>query len=274
MPGETILGGEFLMNAGGKGANQAVAAARLGAKVTFVTKIGKDVFGSFTMSSLRYEGIDTSTIIKTAKFPSGTALITVNSTGENTIVVAPGANMQLTAGEIKEELFKNAGIVLVQLEIPLSTIEHVVQTANRHHAKVVLNPAPAATLTPGVLGGLYLITPNEIETEKLTGIYPGTLPAMRKAGKFFMGKGVQNVVITLGAKGVFLMTPAGDSIIPAPKVSPIDSTAAGDVFNGALVTAIAEGMYLPAACTFACSAAAISVIRLGAQSSAPYRKEL
>ncbi|MEO6718828.1 MAG: ribokinase, partial [Ferruginibacter sp.] len=206
IPGQTILGGEFIMNAGGKGANQAVAAARLGAKISFVTKIGKDVFGSYTLSSLRYEGIDTATIIKTAKHPSGVALITVNNAGENTIVVAPGANMQLTAGEIKEDLFESAGMILIQLEIPLSTIGHIIQTANKHKVNVVLNPAPAATLTDSMLHGLYLVTPNEIETEMLTGIYPDTLPAMRKAGKFFMDKGVQNVVITLGAKGVFLMT--------------------------------------------------------------------
>jgi len=179
LPGETILGGEFIMNAGGKGANQAVAAARLGANINFVTKIGKDVFGSYTMSALRYEGIDTATIIKTAKYPSGVALITVNGTGENMILVAPGANMQLMPQDIKEELFKKAAIVLIQLEIPLETVEYIVQTGKRYKVKTVLNPAPAAILSDDLLDGLHLITPNEIETHMLTGIYPDTRPAMK-----------------------------------------------------------------------------------------------
>jgi ribokinase len=273
-PGETVLGGEFIMTGGGKGANQAVAAARLGAKLNFVTKIGKDVFGSFTLASLRQEGIDTSTVIKTGKYPSGVALINVNDDGENTIVVASGANMELMPRDIKEDLYKNAAFILIQLEIPLATVEQIVVTAKHFNTKVVLNPAPATPLSAAVLDGLYLITPNEIEAEMLAGVYPGSLPAMKKVGKYFIDNGVQNVVITLGAKGVFLMTAHSSGILPSPTVTAVDSTAAGDVFNGALVTFLAEGMELREACEFACKAASISVTRRGAQASAPYRKEL
>lgn len=273
-PGETIFGRQFIMNPGGKGANQAVAATRLGAVVSFVIKTGKDVFGSYTLAALRHEGIDTSNIIKTSAHQSGVALITVNAQGENTIVVASGANMQLVPEEINEALLKSAGIILLQLEIPMKTIEHIVHTAKKYDCKLVLNPAPAIAIPASILHGLFLITPNETETEIITGIYPDTLPAMKKAGKYFLKKGVQNVIITVGERGAFLMNADHSILIPSPLVTPVDTTAAGDTFNGAIVTALAEGMDLPAACAFACKAASISVTRLGAQSSAPFRKEI
>ncbi len=274
MPGETVLGGDFLMNPGGKGANQAVAAARLGADVTFITKIGKDVFGSYTLAALQHEGINIKHVIKSAEHPSGVALITVNDKSENTIVVAPGSNMQLSFDEIDEKLVRAADIILMQLEIPLHTIEHVVQQARELGKKLVLNPAPALGLPAPVLDGLFLITPNQNETTIMTGINPATLPDMKRAGNYLLKRGVQNLVITLGDRGAFLMNEQHTLLIPSPLVSPVDTTAAGDVFNGALVTALAEGETLPEACNFACRAAAISVTRRGAQSSAPYRKEI
>ena len=274
LPGETILGDEFFMTPGGKGANQAVAAARLGADVQFLSKIGKDVFGSYTLAALSHEGISTTHLVKTGDHPSGIALITVNAAGENTIVVASGANMQLVPEDIPATLIDNAGIILMQLEIPLPTIGYVINKANAAGKKVVLNPAPATALSSTVLNGLFLLTPNESEAEKLTGIVLADLSDLKRAGNFLLKKGVQNVVITLGERGAFLMNEADTLLVPSPLVSPVDTTAAGDVFNGALVTALAHGALLPEACDFACRAAAISVTRVGAQSSAPYKREL
>lgn len=273
-PGETILGGDFIMNPGGKGANQAVAAARLGANIKFITKIGTDVFGAYTLEALKKESIDTGSIIEASNYPSGVALITVNDKGENTIVVASGANMQLDPNEISDELLQEADIILLQLEIPLPTINDIADRAKRYNKKLVLNPAPATDLPDELLDGLFLITPNERETEMLTGIYPSDEESMEQAGNYLLEKGVQNIAITLGSKGVFLMNAAGKYLIPAPSVRALDTTAAGDVFNGALVTAVAEGMCLPEACSFACRAAAIAVTRMGAQASAPFRNEL
>ena len=272
--GETILGDEFFMTPGGKGANQAVAAARLGADVQFLSKIGKDVFGSYTLAALNHEGISTAHLVKTGDHPTGIALITVNAAGENTIVVASGANMQLLPEDIPATLIDNAGIILMQLEIPLPTIEFVIKKANSAGKKVVLNPAPATTLPSTILNGLFLLTPNESEAEILTGLVLTDLSDLKRAGNFLLKKGVHNVVITLGERGAFLMNGRDIMIVPSPLVSPVDTTAAGDVFNGALVTALAQGALLPEACDFACRAAAISVTRVGSQSSAPYKREV
>ena len=274
LPGETILAKDFFMTPGGKGANQAVAAARLGADVDFVTKIGKDVFGSYTLAALAQEGISTAHVIKTGEYASGVALINVNSSGENTIVVASGANMHLTPEDIPNELIGSAGIILLQLEIPIPTIEHVIKLANAGGKMVVLNPAPATIFPEAILNGLYLVTPNETETAILTGITPASLADLKRAGNDLLKKGVQNIIITLGERGAFLMNDHHTLLVPSPLVTPVDTTAAGDVFNGALVTALAEGATLPGACGFACRAAAISVTRTGAQSSAPYKKEI
>ena len=274
LPGETILGGEFLMNPGGKGANQAVAASRLGADISFITKIGKDVFGSYTLAAIQHEGIPIKNVIKSGEHASGVALITVNAQGENTIVVAPGANMQLSPEEIDTALLGKADIILMQLEIPLATIEWVVKTGNSLGKKVILNPAPPQPLPASILKGLFIITPNESETAVLTGIQPTTLPDMKRAGKFLLTRGVQHVIITLGERGAFLMNEEHTLLVPSPLVTPVDTTAAGDVFNGALAAALAHGAELPEACNLACRAAAISVTRKGAQASAPYRKEI
>ena len=202
------------------------------------------------------------------------ALITVNDKGENSIVVASGANMQLEPNEVSEQLLQEADIILLQLEIPLPTNNHIANRAKRYDKKVVLNPAPATDLSDELLDGLFLITPNERETEMLTGIYPADEVSMEQAANYLLQKGVRYIAITLGSKGVFLMNAAGKYLIPALVVNALDTTAAGDVFNGALVTAIAEGMNMPEACSFACKAAAIAVTRMGAQASAPFRNEL
>ncbi|NSW94187.1 MAG: ribokinase [Bacteroidales bacterium] len=275
-PGETVLGGTFFMNPGGKGANQAVAAARLNGNVTFVTKVGYDLFGERSKSLLEKEGIDTRFIIKDPENPSGIALISVDENGENCIVVAPGANMTLSAYDIDDEVFNTTkeDVFLMQLEIPLSTVEFVAEKASARGSKVILNPAPAKQLPGYLLSSLFAITPNEVEAETLTGIpVDDPLTAGKAADKLF-SKGIKNVIITMGAAGAFLRSEGISQMVPVVPVKAVDTTAAGDVFTAGLAVAISEGKDILEAVNFANRAAAISVTRLGAQASAPYRKEL
>lgn len=273
-PGETVLGGTFLMNPGGKGANQAVAAARLGANVRLVTKTGSDIFGRQAKEGFEKEGIDTEFITESPDLASGVALITVNAQGQNEIVVASGANMDLHPSDIPDNAFEDVSHALFQLEIPVETVRWALAKCREKQIPAVLNPAPALPLDAAFLNGLYLITPNETETELLTGISVTSEETLRQAAEYFFRQGVQHVVITLGSKGIYAASPAFTGIIPAEAVEAVDSTAAGDVFNGALLTALAAGDHLEKACRFACRAAAISVTRMGAQSSAPYLHEL
>jgi ribokinase len=274
--GETLLGGKFFMNPGGKGANQAVAAARLGGEVSFVAKTGSDVFGQQAKELFIREGIDARAVFTDQENPSGVALINVDSHGENCIAVAPGANDNLSVKDIdssKNQIF-DSGIILLQLEIPIETVEYAVDLAFGSGKKVILNPAPARKLPENLYKQLYLITPNETEAEVLTGIQVNDESSAQKASEIMMAKGTQNVIITMGSRGSYVFTGGKGRIIPAPEVKAIDTTAAGDVFNGALCVAIAEGLLIPEAVTFANKAASISVTRLGAQASAPYRSEI
>jgi ribokinase len=273
-PGETVLGGTFLMNPGGKGANQAVAAARLGADVRFVAKTGNDIFGKQAREGFAKEGIDIRFVSESPDLASGVALITVNAQGQNEIVVASGANMDLHPADIPDEAFEHTNLALFQLEIPAETVQWALAKCARQQVRAILNPAPAMRLGPEFLTGLYLITPNETETELMTGIAVVSEEALQKAAQYFFALGVQNVIITLGSKGIYLASENFTGIIPAPVVEAVDSTAAGDVFNGALLKALADGETLERASHFACRAAAISVTRMGAQSSAPYQHEL
>ena len=245
-PGETVLGGTFMMNAGGKGANQAVAVARIGGGVKFVAKIGDDMFGQRSLESYARDGIDISYIIKDGAAPSGMALITVDAAGENCIVVAPGANDRLTPADIARE----AG------------------------TKVILNPAPAAVLSDGLLSGLYMITPNRSESQLLTGVVVDGWEGAERAADVLLARGVRNVVVTLGSLGALVRSGEVSERIPAHRVDAVDTTAAGDVFNGALCVGLAEGRTLVEAVRFATRASAISVTRMGAQSSIPTRAEL
>ncbi|MDP3913668.1 MAG: ribokinase [Bacteroidota bacterium] len=275
-PGETILGGRFLMNAGGKGANQAVAAARLGGMVTFVGKIGDDIFGKQAVQQLEDEGINVDFVAVDPENPSGVALITVDKKGENSIVVAPGSNGTLSAADFDKaiaELYESE-YVLMQLEIPIPTVEHIARMAALKQKKVVLNPAPAAELTDELLQNLYIITPNETEAELLTGIKVTDESSALKAASALNEKGVEIVIITMGSAGAFLLANGNSEIIKAPKVEAVDTTAAGDTFNGALVVALSEGKTIQESIVFANKAAAISVTRIGAQSSVPFRKEI
>ncbi len=275
-PGETILGGEFFMFAGGKGGNQAVAAARLQGDVTFVCKTGTDIFGTNAIEGYKKEGIETGYILRDEQLPSGVALITVNGEGENNIVVASGANYSFAIKDADNLLpvIRDAAILLLQLEIPLTTVEKIVAIAKKTSAKVVLNPAPAQVLSDVLLNGLYLITPNETEAETLTGIQVVDADSARLAAMYLRDKGVQHVIITLGSKGAFVSIDEFEGLVPAPVVKAVDTTAAGDVFNGALVAALAANRDIQESIVFACKAAALSVTRMGAQSSAPYLHEI
>lgn len=275
-PGETILGGTFFMNPGGKGANQAVAIARLGGPVTFICKTGSDIFGHQSQQLFEEEGINTSYIFSDSVHPSGVALITVDEQAENCIVVASGANANLLPSDLEkaEEAIEKADLVLMQLEVPMETVRFVADMAWEKGKKVILNPAPAHPLPPELLRHLYLITPNETEAEMISGVKITDESSAIEAARVLSAMGVQNVIITLGSKGALLYCDGKSERVPAWKVEAVDTTAAGDVFNGALTVALSEGRDLKEATRFACKASAISVTRVGAQSSAPYRNEV
>ncbi len=276
LPGETVIGGTFLMNPGGKGANQAVAAARLGGKVTLISKTGNDVFGKQSVELFNSENINTDYILSDTKNPSGIALITVDSHGENCIVVASGANASLCRQDIdyaKEEI-ESGNLVLMQLEIPIDTVEYASEMANRKGIKVILNPAPARALSDKLLKSLYIITPNKGEAEILSGIKVHDWESAKKAAEVIHAKGVNIVVITLGSVGALILENGQYHKIEALKVNAIDTTAAGDTFSGALCVGISEGLSVVEAVKLATRASAFTVARMGAQSSIPHRSEL
>jgi len=275
-PGETILGGEFFMFGGGKGANQAVASARIGGDTLFICKTGNDIFGRSAVTAFQQEGINTKHISIDPDKASGVAMITVDANGENEIVVAPGANDSLSELDIKaaENEIISAEIILMQLEVPVKTVLFAAQLATHHHKKVILNPAPAAKLPNELFKHLYLLTPNETEAEILTGIkVTDNISASEAAGKL-LELGVLNVIITMGAAGAYFRNKETEMMIVAPIVKAVDSTAAGDVFNGVLATELTMGKDWKTAISTACKAASISVTRMGAQASMPYRNEL
>lgn len=264
------------MSAGGKGANQAVAAARLGGTVAFIAKIGYDIFGKQSIDLFEKEGIDTTAIVRDKMEPSGVALITVDDKGENCIVVAPGANAALECSDIDNarEKIEEASLLLMQLEVPIQTVDYAASIAAEKKIKVILNPAPATKLSDELLKKISIITPNQKEAEMLTGIKVTDEVSARQAAIFLRGKGIGTVILTMGAAGAFLMHNDSFAMIPGHKVKVVDTTAAGDVFNGAFAVAICEGKTVEDAVVFACKAAAISVSRLGAQASAPHRTDV
>lgn len=274
--GETVLGGDFLMTPGGKGANQAVAAARLGAQVTLIAKVGNDIFGKQTIENLKKEKVDISQIKTDTSHSSGIALITVNEKGENNIVVASGANMALQPSDLEDidKYILLADIVLLQLEIPMETVEFVAEKAKKYGKKIILNPAPAAKLSDKLLDGLYLITPNQSEAEVLIGTEITDEDPLRRSADLLRLKGVKNVIFTLGEKGIYFSNITHADLIDPPRVQVVDSTAAGDIFNGALATALSNGKEWKEAIEFAINAASISVTKVGAQASAPTLSEV
>ena len=275
-PGETILGGEFFMNQGGKGANQAVAIKRLGGNLIFMAKLGNDVLGRQSVGYLKKEGIDTRYIALDEDSASGVALISVDDHAENSIVVASGANMLLNEQDVDKMLEEmcEGDILLMQLEIPLQTVEYAARKAFGKGVKVVLNPAPARSLPKELFRHLYMVTPNRIEAEMLTGIKIANDADVEKVAEEICAMGVKNVIITLGSKGCLIREEGVSYRTDAFKMEPIDTTAAGDTFNGALCVGLSEGMDLKQAAVMASKASSIAVTRMGAQSSIPYREEL
>lgn len=275
-PGETILGGRFLMNPGGKGANQAVAAARLGAEVVFIAKVGDDLFGREAKALFAKENICTDYVLTDPSEPSGVALIMVDAKGENCIAVASGANGTLMPEDIEgvEGVIAQSDMLLMQLETPLETVRYAADVAVNLGVPVILNPAPACELPSDLYDCLEVITPNESEAELLTNIKVTDEASAEAAARVLCDKGVRQVVITMGAKGAYVFDGEDGVMVPAFKVEAVDTTAAGDVFNGALAVALTEELELEEAVRFASKAASISVTRMGAQASAPRREEL
>ncbi|AGH37348.1 Ribokinase [Bibersteinia trehalosi USDA-ARS-USMARC-188] len=274
--GETLAGHSYQIAYGGKGANQAVAAARLGAKVKFIGAIGDDAIGQTMKSAFEQDGIDTQAIEVIPNQSTGLAMIQVSDEGENSIVISAGANANLSTDRVAQQrtAIELADILLMQLESPLQAVEFAAKIAKKSGTLVVLNPAPAQALSDELLACVDIITPNETEAEILTGVKVENAQTAAQASAVFHQKGIMTVLITLGAKGVYLSEQGrGGEIIRGFHVQAIDTTAAGDTFNGGFVTALLEGKTLSQAIRFAHAAAAISVTRLGAQTAIPYRSE-
>jgi ribokinase len=273
--GETVLGGTFFKAAGGKGANQAVAASRAGGDVTFISCVGNE-YGEESIEGFCSDGINVGHIKKDPDVATGIALIMVDKNGENSISVASGANLSLTVSDIHkaQHIIKDADVLLMQLEIPIEVVRKAAKIASVAGVKTILNPAPAQPLSDELLKCVTILTPNESETELLTGMQVKNETDAMKAASRILAKGVEVTIITIGAKGALLATKDETKIISAHKVKAKDTTAAGDVFNGALALAIAENKSLDEAIRFANAAAAVSVTRLGAQPSAPKREEI
>ena len=273
-PGETVLGGDFRMGPGGKGANQAVAARLLGGEVTFVCKLGRDMFGEGASKHYESCGLDTSKILWSDK-PSGVALITVDSKAENSIVVASGANADMTVTDIDSvaDIIKSSGILLLQLEIPMDAVLHAAEIAYNAGVQVVLNPAPAAVLPAELLKCVSILIPNETEASAISGIDINNFETAAAAAERLKGMGVREVIITMGSRGSVVCD--GDcTFVPAVKVNAVDTTAAGDTFCGGVCVALSEGKDLLEAVKFATAASSIAVQRPGAQDSIPNRCEV
>lgn len=270
-PGETVIGGDFVIAAGGKGANQAVAAARLGAQVTLIACLGADLFGDQAIAGYRQEGIDTSWIVRTSEAASGVALIFVDAHGENSIAVASGANALLTAADIEraEAAITTADVLLVQLEVPLEAVRRAIELGYRAGKIVILNPAPAKEIPLDVWSRVTIATPNEHEIQVVAGE-----PDRERAIDKMLAAGTETVLVTLGKEGVLWATGQKRIPVPAYRVQAVDTTAAGDAFNGGLACALARSMPIQDAIRYANAVAALSVTRMGAQPSLPTGAEV
>ncbi len=276
VPGETILGGDFLMVPGGKGANQAVAIAKLGIHCVFVARLGDDVFGRKSLENFQKENVDTRHVTLTPDTPSGVALITVDEAGNNAIVVAPGANAKLMPEDVyqAQAAINTAGAVVAQLEIPLATVQCVAELAHRARVPFMLNPAPAQKLTPALLAMVTVLTPNETEAQILTGIKVVDPESASQAADRLLDMGIKAAIVTMGSKGFLLAEGDHREHIPAEKVNVVDTTAAGDAFTGSLAVGVAQGHSLREAALFANRAAALCVTKMGAQPSMPTMEEV
>lgn len=278
VPGETILGNDFSIIGGGKGANQAVAAARAGGSVTFIAKVGNDDFGMNAVTGYKADNIKTDYVFRASDRPSGIAIIIVEEgSGQNSIVVAGGANKSLSIDDIKaaEKIISEADVVLMQLEIPLEVVEFSLKLARKYGVKTILNPAPAQPLGDELLSLVDIITPNESESQILTGINLLSDEDVKKAAAKLLEKVNESVVVTLGSQGVYFVSKNGENgFVPTTKVEAVDTTAAGDVFNGYFATALSEGKSCMEAIPVSIKAATFSVTRKGAQPSIPKIEEL
>ena len=275
-PGETLHGRNYQVIPGGKGANQAVAAARLKADTGFIACVGDDAFGINIRENFKMDNIDIGAVKMQPNCPTGIAMIQVSDSGENSICISAEANAKLTAEAIEPDLerIRQADYLLMQLETPLCGIEKAAQVAKQAQTTVILNPAPAKALSDELLSCIDIITPNETEAEVLTGIEVTDDVTAQEAANALHSKGIDTVLITLGAKGVWLSVDGKGELIAGFRVKATDTTAAGDTFNGALVTGLLEQLPLKSAIKFAHAAAAISVTRFGAQTSIPSREEV
>jgi ribokinase len=276
IPGETVIGSDFRTIPGGKGANQAVAAARLGAEVTMIGRVGDDDFGRAQLRNLGELCIDTTHVIVDPEAATGIALITLDASGQNSIVLAPGANMRLTKEDInaaRGAVVQSDALVL-QLESPLEVVMYAVDMAHAEGVKVILNPAPAQPLPDETLAKLDYLIPNESETALLTGIEVADLDSAKEAAERLRDEGVGTVILTLGARGAFLASAEEFVHVPGYEVEVVDTTAAGDAFVGGLAVALAQGQNLAEAVRYANAAGALAVTRLGAQPSLPARQEI
>ncbi len=275
-PGETVLGKQFAMFPGGKGANQAVCCARLGSKTMFTGKMGNDLFRERLCRSMENHGVNLENLLIDPAEPTGVALITVDGDGQNQIVVASGSNMKLSAADIesKKALFSAVKIVLAQLESPLETVMASARLAKGNGCIFILNPAPASPLPHELLQLADFLTPNEIELEIISGMPAADPETAAKAARSLLNRGVKHVIVTLGGKGALLVDQSMEKTFPARKVAVVDSTAAGDAFNGALAHSLANGAELMEAIEFANAVGSFSVTRKGAQSAMPSLEEI
>jgi ribokinase len=275
--GETTMGSSFQLGPGGKGSNQAVAAARAGARVSFISKLGDDPFGMLARETYRAEGIDTRHLLTTATPTGAAAIILDANSGENAIIVVPGACFELTPEELDgmTALIADSAIFVTQLELALPTVEHGLELARSFSVPTILNPAPACNLPRSIFPNCDFITPNETEAESLTGIRVASLGDAERAANALLAMGVGNAVITLGAQGAFVKNASTAAHVPAFDAGPVvETTGAGDAFTGALAVAVAEGLDVLAAVRFGCAAAGISVTRPGTAPSMATRAEI
>ena len=277
VPGETVKGSVFKMGPGGKGFNQGVAAHKAGARVRMVTKLGRDAFADIALNTMKELGMDTGAMMITEERETGAALIMVDErSSQNKIVVIPGACETITDAEVDalEGHMEESEFLLTQLETNISSVERILDLACRNNVKVILNTAPVQPVSEEVLSKTYLITPNEVEAEILSGIEIRDEAAADRAAEYFFAKGVKNVLITLGERGVYINSEGKKGIIPAYRVKAVDTTGAGDAFNGGLVAALAEGKSIWDAAVFANALAALSVQKIGTTPAMPWREEV
>ncbi len=275
--GETLMGQSFKLGPGGKGSNQAVAAARAGGKVSFISKLGPDPFGDMARSLYQAESIDTRFLFRTRSATGAAAIIVDADKGENAIIVVPGACFEVTTAEVDQarELIAGSSVFVAQLELPLAAVEHGLALAHSLGVTTILNPAPAAPLPASIYPHIDYITPNESETAALTGIPVATLADAEKAAGAFLARGVRNAVITLGAQGAYVKNARLKAHVPAVNAGKaVETTGAGDAFNGGFAVALSEGMDLVAAARFGCVTAGISITRPGTAPSMPTRAEI